>query len=145
MKIYTDVPTLEPYEVFRQYPNGSSVRPDQRVKLPDKHRRFTLDDHPAVLVRYRVQVDTSYLNQSNIVAEFWNPTRGWTKVLTLDAEYEFYIVSGPPKDAANPAKRELYRPHRFNEGTSEKVAESWQKIYNLLDAETGSLLRALSQ
>lgn len=107
----------------------------QRINVADQYQMID-----GRVVRYRVSLDTSYLVQSSMVAEVWTDA-GWTNLVTLRPEVEFYIVSGPDVAATDPKSRELTR--LFDAERAAYAARSYQKVYALLAAEAKKVLDAI--
>ena len=114
--------------------NASKV--GQSVRLADQYQK--VGDR---VVRYRIELDMSYLVQSSMVAEVWSEAAGWVELVRLRPEVEFYIASGPAKDALDPKSRELMRI--FNADKADRAAKSWQKVVALLAAESKKVLVAI--
>ena len=114
--------------------NASKV--GQSVRLADQYQK--VGDR---VVRYRIDLDMSYIGQSSMVAEVWSEAAGWVELVRLRPEVEFYIVSGPAKAALDPKSRELMRI--FDASKADQAAKSWQKVVALLAAEAKKVLAAI--
>lgn len=124
------------------YGENSGARA-QSIRLPDLYQKFSLSPHPSRLVRYRISLDTSYLNQSYAIAEVWSSHGvGWTELARLYMDREFFIISGPDQKATDPKTRELTSTHTISTKVAEYVAQSWQKVVTLLAAEAKMVLEA---
>lgn len=109
----------------------------QSVKLPDKY-----EDLGGYKVRYRVYLDTSYLEQSRAAVDVWHSSDlCWNEVAKLQLDKEFYLADGPPTpDALNPLKNELAKTVSINSKGADFVAESWEKVYRRLAKVAGNVL-----
>ena len=116
--------------------SGNASKVGQSVRLADQYQK--VGDR---VVRYRIDLDMSYLVQSSMVAEVWSEAAGWVELVRLRPEVEFYIVSGPAKDALDPKSRELMRI--FDADKADQAAKSWQKVVALLAAESKKVLAAI--
>lgn len=130
--ISSRVPVLAAADIVSS--NASKV--GQSVRLADQYQK--VGDR---VVRYRIDLDMSYLVQSSMVAEVWSEAAGWVELVRLRPEVEFYIVSGPAKDALDPKSRELMRI--FDADKADRAAKSWQKVVALLAAESKKVLAAI--
>ena len=130
--ISSRVPVLAAADIVSS--NASKV--GQSVRLADQYQK--VGDR---VVRYRIDLDMSYLVQSSMVAEVWSEAAGWVELVRLRPEVEFYIVSGPAKDALDPKSRELMRI--FDADKADQAAKSWQKVVALLAAESKKVLAAI--
>ena len=130
--ISSRVPVLAAADIVSS--NASKV--GQSVRLADQYQK--VGDR---VVRYRINLDMSYLVQSSMVAEVWSEAAGWVELVRLRPEVEFYIASGPAKDALDPKSRELMRI--FNADKADQAAKSWQKVVALLAAESKKVLAAI--
>ena len=130
--ISSRVPVLAAADIVSS--NASKV--GQSVLLADQYQK--VGDR---VVRYRIDLDMSYLVQSSMVAEVWSEAAGWVELVRLRPEVEFYIVSGPAKDALDPKSRELMRI--FDADKADQAAKSWQKVVALLAAESKKVLAAI--
>ena len=84
-------------------------------------------------VRYRLDVDSSFLFQSHASVEVWSPANlCWNEVWSIRLDTEFEIKKGPgnEKNCLSPKSPELASVHH-REG-AEFVAKSWQKILTSL-------------
>ena len=108
----------------------------QRINVADQYQKID-----GRVVRYRIELDMAYLAQSSMVAEVWSEAAGWVELVSLRPKVEFYIASGPAKDALNPKSRELMRI--FNADKADQAAKSWQKVVALLAAESKKVLAAI--
>lgn len=133
--ITTGVPAIKAHDVLSPHRDETRGRVAQRIALADQYQK--IGDW---VVRYRVAIDGSYLVQSTMEAEVWTDA-GWTNLVTLRPEVEFYIVSGPDVAATDPKSRELTR--LFHESKAAYAAQSYQKVYALLAAEAGKVLAAI--
>lgn len=113
--------------------NASKV--GQRINVADQYQKID-----GRVVRYRVAIDCSYLVQSTMKADVWTDA-GWTNLVTLQPEVEFYIVNGPDVAATDPKSRELTRLHDAKKAAY--AARSYQKVYALLAAEAKKVLAAI--
>ena len=116
--------------------SGNASKVGQSVRLADQYQK--VGDR---VVRYRINLDMSYLVQSSMVAEVWSEAAGWVELVRLRPEVEFYIASGPAKDALDPKSRELMRI--FDADKADRAAKSWQKVVALLAAEAKKVLVAI--
>ena len=130
--ISSRVPVLAAADIVSS--NASKV--GQSVRLVDQYQK--VGDR---VVRYRIELDMSYLVQSSMVAEVWSEAAGWVELVRLRPEVEFYIASGPAKDALDPKSRELMRI--FDADKADRAAKSWQKVVALLAAEAKKVLVAI--
>ena len=130
--ISSRVPVLAAADIVSS--NASKV--GQSVLLADQYQK--VGDR---VVRYRIHLDMSYIGQSDMVAEVWSEAAGWVELVRLRPEVEFYIASGPAKDALNPKSRELMRI--FDADKADRAAKSWQKVVALLAAEAKKVLVAI--
>lgn len=116
--------------------SGNASKVGQSVRLADQYQK--VGDR---VVRYRIELDMSYLVQSSMVAEVWSEAAGWVELVRLRPEVEFCIASGPAKDALDPKSRELMRI--FDADKADRAAQSWQKVVALLAAEAKKVLVAI--
>lgn len=130
--ISSRVPVLAAADIVSS--NASKV--GQSVRLVDQYQK--VGDR---VVRYRIELDMSYLVQSSMVAEVWSEAAGWVELVSLRPKVEFYIASGPAKDALDPKSRELMRI--FDADKADRAAKSWQKVVALLAAEAKKVLVAI--
>lgn len=138
---YTPTLTLE--DISGAVASGTSTRTEQSVRLPDLYQKFP--GSPSRLVRYRIKVDTSYLAQSEVVAEVWSLHGvGWTELARIYVDKEFYTINGPDESALDPRTREITKTLSVGSKGAEYVAGSWQKIVNRIAAEAALVLEAVS-
>ena len=133
--ITTRTPAIKAEDVLSPHKDEMRGRVPQRVTLADQYQK--IGDW---VVRYRVAIDGSYLVQSTMEAEVWTDA-GWTNLVTLQPEVEFYIVNGPDVAATDPQSRELTR--LFDAENAAYAAQSYQKVYDLLAAEAKKVLAAI--
>lgn len=133
--ITTRIPVIKAHDVINPHRDEMRGRVAQKITLADQYQK--IGDR---VVRYRVAIDGSYLVQSTMEAEVWTDA-GWTNLVTLQPEVEFYIVSGPDVAATDPTSRELAR--LFVPEKAAYAAQSWQKVYDLLAAEAKKVLDAI--
>lgn len=134
-KVSTTTPKITAEHITGYGPDsGARI---QSIRLPDLYQKVRNE-----LVRYRVKVDTSYLFQSEAVAEVWLTGSGWTELVSLHLDREFFIISGPDQKATDPKTRELTSINSINMKGAEYVAQSWQKIYNHLSDHAAMILDA---
>ena len=133
--ITTRIPAIKAHDVLNPYKGEMRGRVSQKVALADQYQK--IGDW---VVRYRVAIDGSYLVQSTMEAEVWTDA-GWTNLVTLQPEVEFYIVNGPDVAATDPQSRELTR--LFDAENAAYAAQSYQKVYDLLAAEAKKVLAAI--
>ena len=133
--ITTRTPAIKAHDVIDPHRVKNGGRVAQKITLADQYQKIS--DR---LVRYRVAIDGSYLVQSTMEAEVWTDA-GWTNLVTLRPEVEFYIVSGPDVAATDPKSRELTRLHDAKNVAY--AAQSYQKVYDLLAAEARKVLAAI--
>lgn len=130
--ISSRVPVLAASDIV----NSNASKVGQSVRLADQYQKID-----GRVVRYRISLDMSYIGQSSMVAEVWSEAAGWVELVNLRPGVEFYIVSGPAKDALNPKSRELMRI--FDADQADRAAKSWQKVVALLAAESKKVLAAI--
>lgn len=134
-KVSTTTPKITAEHISGYGPDsGARV---QSIRLPDMYQKVR-----NALVRYRVRVDTSYLSQSEAVAEIWLTSSGWTELVSLHLDREFYVFSGPDRQASDSDSRELTATNSINLKGAEYVAQSWQKIYNHLSDHAAMIIDA---
>ena len=133
--INSRVPVIDADDLLSPHSDDARGRIPQRIALADQYQK--IGDR---VVRYRVAIDGSYLMQSTMEAEVWTDA-GWTNLVTLRPEVEFYIISGPDVAATDPESRELTR--LFHANKAAYAAQSYQKVYALLAAEAKKVLSAI--
>ena len=133
--ISTRVPSIKAEDVLSPHKDEMRGRVAQKITLADQYQK--IGDR---VVRYRVAIDGSYLVQSTMEAEVWTDA-GWTNLVTLRPEVEFYIVSGPDVAATDQKSRELTR--LFDAKKAAYAARSYQKVYALLASEAKKVLEAI--
>ena len=133
--ITTRVPVIKADDILSPHSDDARGRIPQKLTLADQYQK--IGDW---VVRYRVAIDGSYLVQSTMEAEVWTDA-GWTNLVTLQPEVEFYIVSRPDVAATDPKSRELCR--LFHPSKADYAAQSYQKVYALLAAEAKKVLDAI--
>ena len=134
-KVSTTTPKITAEHITGYGPDtGARI---QSIRLPDLYQKVRNE-----LVRYRVKVDTSYLFQSEAVAEVWLTGGGWTELVSLHLDREFYVVRGPDNKASDPDSRELTSTSSISTKGAEYVAQSWQKIYDHLFDHAAMILDA---
>lgn len=141
--ISENTPVLQPEHIVGHSEDDTKNRKlPQSIRIPDLYQKFSLSPHPIRLVRYRIKID-SYLNQSYAIAELWSSHGvGWVELCKLKLEQEFYIIQGPDRSALDPRTREITKA--FDSNKADYIAKSWQKVVDLLAAEAGEVLRAVT-
>lgn len=113
------------------------IRNNQTVRFPDM-----LSEINGHKVRYRICVDSSFLNQSKAFIDVWSETNlCWNEVWNLHLDSLFEIASGPDnnKKCIDPDSPQLASVH--NPKGAEFIAKSWQKIVIRLCEEASEVLR----
>ena len=111
-------PKLDPKRI-----NGA-----QTTRFPDM-----LGEILGYTVRYRLDVDSSYLFQSHASVDVWSPANlCWNEVWSVRLDTEFEVKKGPDnrKNCINPALPDLASVH--NREGAEFIAKSRQKILTSL-------------
>lgn len=102
--------------------------------LPDKYGQIA-----GRAVRYRVRLDTSNLASSRALIEMWDQHAGWSELVNLHLDAEFYVRhNGPATTPVNPDSRELSSrsmPDQLKPADIEQLCLSWEKVYRLLADE----------
>lgn len=132
-------PHLVPTDLTgHQSPNASSSHPPQQVSLPDLYHQ--IGDR---LVRYRVKIDSSYISQSDAVADVWSRHGvGWLELARINVGREFYFEMGPAKNATDPESRELSKFLRYDNAYT--ASQSWQKVVDRLADEAATVLELIN-
>ena len=135
-------PELTKEHILGSRSGEASPRPPQQLRIPDLYQRVLNSPHPTSLVRYRVKIDSSYLDQSSAVAELWSGHgQGWVELAQIYVGREFYTIPGPNKDALDPSSREISKFLDWKRAG--EVAISWQKIIKRLSDEATLVLRLI--
>lgn len=122
-----DFPALDP----------TAIRGNQITRFP-----HVLGDVNGHKVRYRVAIDSSYIEQSSAVVDVWSPaTMSWNELWTLEMGTEFSIGKGPKaaKDVEDRGSRVLASVH--NPNGPKYIADSWQKVITVLYLKAHAVLR----
>lgn len=143
MTIDFKTPVLLPEHVTGAVAPNKKARAGQQVRLPDLYQKFA--GSPGRLVRYRIKLDTSYLNQSEIVADVWSlHGKGWVELCRVIPDREFYIMEGPDVAATDLRCNEVTRTLSVESRGAKYVASSWQKVVNRIAAEAALLIEGLA-
>lgn len=109
----------------------------QRWVLPTVYRRIG-----RYKLRFVVELDTSYLNQSSAVVESWCPaTMTWNQLLRFNVAASFTIQRGPSENG-RVGRSELLSPLNLKTSPA-ALAKSYNKILDRMADEATDLIEFL--